>query len=345
MQAALRLQNPSDPEKMNDISEVLSGDLLTSGQIHRYLKWQLSLTFSYSGAAGSPAAVNFQPLDVIARIEPLPEFNVYLGRMLVVVDRFGPSGPWGMDEFFFPGFFPLIPAPALPKANAQGRDVGVTVWGAPMKGLLKYYLGAFNLYDPALNPLLSGRLQVSLLNGEPAFYHRTTYFGTKDLVSLGVGGQYQKAGSVQTVPPPAAGMPPVTPLTDDYTSVTGDVTVEKNIGDAGTVSVVGAYFKYDGEYQRWQDYWMASLGYMMPEPIGIGKLRATVRYQRGMDTADGAEASSVIDAQISYNIAAWFARFQVGYRRGDSYLAAAGMTPAQTQASNMAYFGVTLADP
>jgi hypothetical protein len=345
MQAALRLQNPSDPEKMNDISEVLSGDLLTSGQIHRYLKWQLSLTFSYSGAAGSPAAVNFQPLDVIARIEPLPEFNVYLGRMLVVVDRFGPSGPWGMDEFFFPGFFPLIAAPALPKANAQGRDVGVTVWGAPMKGLLKYYLGAFNLYDPALNPLLSGRLQVSLLNGEPAFYHRTTYFGTKDLVSLGVGGQYQKAGSVQTVPPPMAGTPPVTPLTDDYTSVTGDVTVEKNIGNAGTVSVVGAYFKYDGEYQRWQDYWMASLGYMMPEPIGIGKLRATVRYQRGMDTADGAEASSLIDAQISYNIAAWFARFQVGYRRGDSYLAAAGMTPAQTQASNMAYFGVTLADP
>ncbi|HET9929275.1 MAG TPA: hypothetical protein VFQ35_01250, partial [Polyangiaceae bacterium] len=252
MQAGLKLQNPSDPTKMNDIGEILTADLLTSGQIHRYLKWQVSVTLSYPGTPGSPSSVNVQPLDVIARIEPLPEFNVYIGRMLVVVDRFAPSGPWGMDEFFFPGFFPLVAAPALPKAGAVGRDVGVTVWGAPLKGLVKYYLGAFNLYDPALNPLLSGRLQVSLLSGEPAFYHRTTYFGTKDLLSLGVGGQYQKQGSVQNVP---VTTPPTVPQTDDYSNVTADLTFEKNIGDAGTISVVGAYYKYNGDFQRWKDFW------------------------------------------------------------------------------------------
>ena len=327
---------------MNDISEVLSADLLTSGQIHRYLKWQVSFTFAYNGTPGTAASVNVQPLDVIARIEPLPEFNVYIGRMLVVVDRFAPSGPWGMDEFFFPGFFPLIAAPALPKANAVGRDVGVTVWGAPLKGHVKYYLGAFNLYDPLLNPLLSGRLQVSLLNGEPNFYHRTTYYGTKDLISLGVGGQYQKAGSVQNVPPTT---PPTVPLTDNYNSVTGDLTVEKNIGDSGTLSVVGAYYKYGGDFNRWKDYWVASVGYMLPKPIGIGKVRATVRYQRALDTAPSADPTTLLDAQLSYNIAAWFARFQVGYRRGDTYLAANGMIPARSQESNMLYFGVTLADP
>lgn len=342
MQAGLKLQNPSDPTKMNDIGEILTADLLTSGQIHRYLKWQVSVTLSYPGTPGSPSSVNVQPLDVIARIEPLPEFNVYIGRMLVVVDRFAPSGPWGMDEFFFPGFFPLVAAPALPKAGAVGRDVGVTVWGAPLKGLVKYYLGAFNLYDPALNPLLSGRLQVSLLSGEPAFYHRTTYFGTKDLLSLGVGGQYQKQGSVQNVP---VTTPPTVPQTDDYSNVTADLTFEKNIGDAGTISVVGAYYKYNGDFQRWKDFWLASVGYMMPKPLGIGKLRATVRYQRGMDTAPGADPSTLLDAQVSYNVAAWFARFQLGYRRGDTYLAAAGMAPARRQESNMAYLGITLADP
>src|SRR6185369_12225602 len=342
LQAALTLRNPTDPSKMNDISEVLSADLLTSGQIHRYLKWQVSFTFAYNGTPGTAAAVNIQPLDVIARIEPLPEFNVYIGRMLVVVDRFAPSGPWGMDEFFFPGFFPLIAAPALPKANAVGRDVGVTVWGAPLKGHVKYYLGAFNLYDPLLNPLLSGRLQVSLLNGEPNFYHRTTYYGTKDLISVGVGGQYQKAGSVQVVPPTT---PPTVPLTDNYNSVTGDLTVEKNIGDAGTLSVVGAYYKYGGDYNRWKDYWVGSVGYMLPKTIGIGKVRATVRYQRALDTAPSADPTTLLDAQLSYNIAAWYARFQVGYRRGDTYLAATAMTPARSQESNMLYFGVTLADP
>ncbi len=342
MQAGLKLQSVSNPEKMDDISEVLSADLLTSGQIHRYLKWQVSLTLNYAGTAGSPGSVNVQPLDVIARIEPLPEFNVYIGRMLVVVDRFAPSGPWGMDEFFFPGFFPFVAAPALPKAGATGRDVGVTVWGAPLKGLFKYYLGAFNLYDPALNPLLSGRLQVSLLSGEPAFYHRTTYFGTKDLISVGVGGQYQKQGSIQPVPTTT---PPTVPLTDDYSNVTADLTVEKNIGDAGTLSVVGAYYRYNGDYQRWKNFWVASLGYMLPKPIGIGKIRATVRYQQGLDMAPDAEASKLLDAQLSYNIAAWFARFQVGYRRGDTYVAPTAMAPSRRQASNMAYFGITLADP
>lgn len=342
MQAGLKLQSASNPERMDDISEVLTADLLTAGQIHRYLKWQLSLTFNYPATSGSPGSVNVQPLDVIARIEPLPELNVYIGRMLVVADRFAPSGPWGMDEFFFPGFFPLIAAPALPKAGAVGRDVGVTVWGAFLKGHVKYYLGAFNLYDPALNPLLSGRLQVSLLSGEPAFYHRTTYFGTKDLVSLGIGGQYQKQGSVQPVP---VTTPPTVPLTDDYSSVTADVTIEKNIGDAGTLSVVGAYYRYNGDYQRWKDFWVASLGYMLPKTIGIGKLRGTVRYQRALDMAPDADASTLLDAQVSYNVAAWFARFQVGYRRGDTYIAPAAMAPARRQASNMAYFGITLADP
>jgi hypothetical protein len=279
---------------------------------------------------------------VIARFEPLPEFNVYLGRMLVMADRFAPSGPWGMDEFFFPGFFPLIAPPAMPKAGALGRDVGATVWGAPGKGLFKYYLGAFNLYDPTLNPLLTGRVQLSLLNGEPAFYHRTTYYGTKDLISVGVGGQYQKDGSVQPVP---VTMPPTVPLTDDYSAFTADLTVEKSIEDVGTISAIGAYYKYEGDFQRWDSLWLASLGYMLPNPIGIGKLRGTVRYQRGLDAAPGATASSLIDAQLSYLIAAWYARFSLGYRHGQTYLAATATTPADTRPTNMLYLGVTLADP
>jgi hypothetical protein len=337
LRAAIKLQSAEDPERLDDVSEQLDADLYMSGQVHRFLRWQVGVTMGYTGAVGSAAAANVQLFEVIGRFEPLPELNFWVGRMLVVVDRFAPSGPWGMDEFFFPGFFPLVGAPALPKSGPLGRDVGATIWGAPLKGHLKYYLGAFNLHDVALNPLLSGRLQLSLLNPEPNFYHRTTYFGTKDIISLGVGGQYQKAGSVFTNP---ATMPP-TVLTDDYAMLTADATVEKNIGDAGTLSLLGAFSKFYGDYQLWDHYWMASLGYMLPQTIGIGKLRTTVRYQRALDPVDGADASSVLDAQLSYNVHAWFARFALGYRRGDTFLRAT----AANQASNMVYLGITLADP
>jgi hypothetical protein len=337
LRAAIKVQSAEDPVKLDDVSEQLDADMYMSGQIHRMLKWQVGVTMGYTGAVGSSAVANVQLFEVIGRLEPLPEFNIWIGRMLVVADRFAPSGPWGMDEFFFPGFFPLVAAPALPKSGPLGRDVGATIWGAPLKGHLKYYLGAFNLYDVALNPLLAGRIQVSLLNPEPNFYHRTTYFGTKDLISVGVGGQFQKDGSVFT----DATTTPPTVLTDDFAMVTADATIEKNIGESGTISAVGGFSKFSGDYQVWDNYWLASLGYMLPQTIGIGKLRTTLRYQRGLDTVDGAEASSVLDAQLSYNVHAWFARFALGYRRGDTFLRA---TMAK-QASNMLYLGVTLADP
>jgi hypothetical protein len=181
-----------------------------------------------------------------------------------------------------------------------------------------------------------------LLNGEPNFYRRTTYYGTKDLISAGIGGQYQKAGSVQPVP---ATMPPTVPRTDDYKMLTADLTVEKNIGNAGTVSAIGTYSRFYGDYQPRQDFGLASLGYMLPKPIGIGKPRVTVRYQRGISPAQGASASSLIDAQLSYNIAAWFARVMVGYRRGESWLPGTMAAPASVHPSNMLYFGIVLADP
>jgi len=342
LRAAIKLQDPARPQRMDDIGQQLDADMYMSGQVHRYFKWQASITLSYTGTAGASNSITVQPLDVLARFEPLPEFNIYLGRMLVMADRFAPSGPWGMDEFFFPGFFAMVGPPALPKAGPTGRDLGVNVWGAPLKGFTKYYLGVFNMNDPASNPLLSGRVQVNLLNGEPNFYHRTTYFGTKDLISAGLGGQYQKAGSVQPVP---VTVPPTVPKTDDYKLITGDLTFEKNIGDAGTVSAIGTYTRFFGQYQPWKDFWLGSLGYMLPKPIGIGKPRVTLRYQRGMSMAAGADPSSMIDAQLSYNIAAWFARVAVGYRRGDTWLPGTMTAPGAMHASNMLYFGVTLADP
>lgn len=349
LRTALVFQDPASPEKLADVGQYLEADLYMNGQIHRYWKWLVGFHMDYGQGPvpGAANIVNVQPLDVIGMFELMPEFNIYAGRMLVQADRFSASGPWGIDEFFYPGFFLGVAGPpALPKAGPVGRDVGTTVWGAAFGGHFKYYAGAFQLQDPSLGPLYTGRLQLSLLSPEPAFFQRTTYYGTKDLISIGVGGQYQKNGTVQRLPPvtdPEA--PPVVPLTDDHTVITADVNLEKTFGGAGTGSLLGQFTTFGGDYQFWDNYWMVSAGYMLPQVIGIGKLRVSVRYQTGVRNIPNADPTSLIDAQLSYIVAAWYARLGLGFRHGSTFVPPTATAAASTLASNQVYLGLTLADP
>jgi hypothetical protein len=337
MRGGLKMQNTSSPGKVNDLGEQWDADLLMSGQIHRYFKWAASVTLSYAGAAGASNSVNVQPLDAYAHFALMPEFNVMMGRMLVIADRFAPGGPWGQDFLIYPGFFPLVAAPALPKSGPTGRDVGTTVWGAPFEGHAKYYVGIFNLNDPASHPIYTGRVQASLIGTEPNFNQRTTYYGTKDLFSIGLGGQYQKDGSTRT----DSTTTPPTVLTDGYKLLTGDLTYEKNLPAIGTVSAVGSFSKYWGQYQPWKQSYLGEVGFMPGRTIGIGKPRFSVRYQGGKSPAAGAKTSYVVDAQLGYNIHGSNARLMLGYRHGNTWLAASGAS----QGSNMLYLGIQLWDP
>lgn len=349
MRTALIFENPAAPAELNDVGQFLEADLYMQGQIHRFWKWYVALHTDYGQGPvpGAANIVNVQPLDVIGMFELMPEFNIYAGRMLVMADRFTPSGPWGIDEFFYPGFFlGLAGPPALPKAGPVGRDLGTTVWGSAFGGHFKYYAGAFQLQDPALSPLYSGRLQLSLLSPEPAFFQRTTYYGTKDLISLGVGGQYQKNGTVQRVPASTdPTVPAPVPLTDNHTVVSADLNIEKTFNGAGTASLVGQFTTFGGEYQFWDKYWVVSAGYMLPQVIGIGKVRATVRYQNGLRNIPGSDPNSLIDAQLSYMVAAWYTRLGVGFRHGSTYVPATAEAAASTVSANQVYIGLTLADP
>jgi hypothetical protein len=337
-QAAL-VQNAVDREKLDDVSFTVTADFYFNGQVHKLIKWSTSFTLEYGGAPGAPSTVSPSLLDAIARFEPAPEFSIWMGRMLVMADRYAPSGPWGLDEWFLPGFYPgLAGPPVLPKAGPAGRDVGVTVWGAPLGGHLKYYLGAYQLQDPNLSPLYSGRLQVSLLSTEPGWFHRTTYYGDRELISIGVGGQFQNNGSV--LPPAMMGAPP---STDDYSEYNADLIVEKKLGEFGTLSVEGAYFGFLGDYQRWSDQWVAAVGYIFPTVVGIGKFRPSLRYQRATPKEQpggpALDPAWVLDAQLSYLIMHWYARASLGYRRGEVDVTG---TPVK---SNMIVLGVQIWDP
>jgi hypothetical protein len=360
LRSALRFQGVSDPKSFNDVAATLYADLYASGQINRMWRWLVALTSGeYGGAAGQTSTVSAGILDAIAGFTPRPEFQVYAGRLLVMSDRYAPSGPWSLDEWFYPGFFGgnLPPAaqpapPATPKGGPAGRDVGVVAWGAPLGGLIKYYLGAYQLQDPTLSPLYSGRVQVSLLSPEPGWFHRTTYYGDRDLVSIGVGGQYQKHGSVMAVP---AGMtPPPAPMLDDYSEVNADLIVEKRFGDLGAISLEGAYYHYSGDFQPWKWSMVAAIAYNSPVLAGIGKLRPSFRFQQAQAKqetlgGDSLDPTRVYDVQLTYAVMHWFTHVVVNYRHYDVVYAspsapAPDAAPAHTT-GNMIIVGVQLWDP
>jgi hypothetical protein len=339
-----RLTDHADSNRPNSLrpGTTIDGDIYMAGAIHRLFKWQAGVTVAYNGVQGMAQMATVQPLDLIARFEPMPEFNVWMGRMIHVADRFMTSGPWGADEYNVPGVYPGIAAPVLPKTGAVGRDVGFNIWGALFGGHFKYYAGAYQLHDPAINPLLTGRLQVSLLSPEPGFYQRTTYYGTRDLVSVGIGGQYQANGSVLAgMPDPM--MPGVTPAPaaiGDHTYFNFDVDVEK-VFEPGTLSFVGSFQMFGGDGQYWDNGFHLGLGWLFPQVIGVGKFRPNVRFQMANPKNDGLDAATMIEVQLSYLVTAWFARVNLGYRRANTPTGPMGAGVG----SNMIWLGVVLADP
>jgi len=349
LRAGFRLQGSSDPKKLNDITQTLSAELYASGQITPMWRWLVVLTTNDAGgAAGQTSTIPVSVLDAVAGFTPIPEFQIYAGRLLVMADRYSPSGPWGLDEWFYPGLFPGAP-PALPKSGPSGRDYGVAAWGAPLGGHVKYYAGAYQLQDPMLSPLLSGRLQVSLLSPEPNWFHRTTYYGERDLISIGVGGQYQKNGAVMAVPPAMMGMMAPPAMLDNYGEVNADLIVEKRLGDAGAVSLEGAYYNFQGRYHPWKYSAVAAVAYTSPILAGIGKLRPSFRFQQAQGrqvVADGPslDPTRAYDVQLTYSAMAWFAHVIVNYRRYDVSVASPTGARAGTE-GNMIVLGVQLWDP
>ena len=124
IRSAVRFQGVSDPKAFNDVAATLYADLYASGQINRMWRWLLAITSGeYGGTAGAPSTVPMSVLDAIVGFTPMPEFQIYAGRLLVMADRYAPSGPWSMDEWFYPGFFVGTP-PAVPKAGPAGPRHG-----------------------------------------------------------------------------------------------------------------------------------------------------------------------------------------------------------------------------
>lgn len=298
-----------EDDELNDPASTGLFQLSTSGKLHDYFSFTANFIASYGGGtiAGDAAL-----LDAIIQFEPHDLFHIWAGRNLVPVDRSNFSGPWFMGPWFYPlfGFADGQIGPTVPKQGPYGRNDGLTAWGfyAADTFSIKYYVGAYDLHVPNESPLISGRLNLTLLGAEPGYYSNSTYYG-KDLLALGAGFQYKKDGSsyAWNWNPVAMGSPaPV----GDYSEFNVDLLFEKKLGADAVLNLEGAYYMFNGDYERTDAAWFGVASVLLG-----GAWQPLVRIQQALPAyEDEDETSTIFDGQIGYVLNGFATRFAAGFR-------------------------------
>ena len=313
MRTGFAMQNASNPKKLDGIGMGGEAELHFSNTMRKGMSWTANFAASYGAPDGGSFVAPNPPggsitgtlavMDLIAQYEPDPAFNIWVGRMLVASDRSNFSGPYFMAPWIYPLFLGPQGNPYAvvgPKEGPYGRNDGATVWGQAGGGMFKYYLGAYNMFDGVQKPLISGRLALSLLSPEPGYYGSSTYLG-KDILALGLGGQYQKNGD--TYAPASDGRA-------DYGMVLADALFEKDFKAAGVLDIEGAFYKYVGDGQSMNFSYMGLASYL------ISKFQPLVRVQQAKmkDVADGGNGNTVtmIDGQVAYYVDGYSTKMVLG---------------------------------
>ncbi len=324
-----RIQNPTQVDRLNDgYLDTLYLVAAFRGQYTPWLKWQASLAAQhYSPPSDIPLdaelvipQVGLQ--DLIVKFEPHDLFNLWVGKMLLPLDRANLSGPWFINYWMIRGSFPRVaanvPAPYGIKSQPFGREQGITAWGQVLGGKFKYYAGAYSLDNQSMNahPMYAGRLCLNLLDPEPGYVNQSAYHGDKDIFAIGVGGQYQKGGSVTVIPAPIPELE-----VGDLKIVTVDALLDKKLGPHVATLEADAYFM--DKFQPINRLYIVGLGYVSP-PIGPGRLAPAVRLQIGTvpevmsaTNPTGREVGldrefTQIDGYVQYLIKSHFAKVMAG---------------------------------
>jgi len=271
--------------------------LYINGQIHKNIK----LTFNTERQDKGGGDDDIRTLDAIAQFEFNPNFNVWAGRFLPPSDRINLDGPYYLSSWNFPlvQTYPSIFA---------GRDDGAAVWGDTSFGetQFKYQVGAFqgcadsgscntgaNDED---NLLYAGRFTLNFWDPEPGYYNSSTYYGGKDILSLGLVLQSQ-SDAVGTVA-----------NQKDFFGWNLDGLMEKKLSNDGVVTLEGAYYDFDldnaspvnsGGLVEGTSYFLQA-GYLFPQHIAIGQFQPYLQVSN-LDPDNGGETDKW-EAGLNYII-------------------------------------------
>lgn len=241
-------------------------------------------------------------LDAYLQYEPSPAFNLWAGRLLPPGDRAHLDGPFYLMAWDYP-YVTQYPGHTI------GRDNGVAIWGKPLEGKLTYVVSAFKGHNrcqgcsnEARHPLYAARLAYAFLDAEPApaYYTASTYYGAKNILTVGVAAMYQRDGVGRSVTDK-----------DDYTGYSLDLLFEKRL-NPGVLTLEGIAYEYDfdvidaalrpkniGGLTAGSGY-QAGAAWLFSQRIGYGHFQPLARYQRFEPDAGAAMHS--IEVGLSYLI-------------------------------------------
>jgi len=284
-------------------------ELHAGGKVHKNVS--LTLNLNANGLAGT-AGIE----DAIIGFDFCDPIHLWIGQLLVPVDRANFSGPFFMIPWNYPGFISVgaTTVVAAPAEGPAGRNTGGSVWGNDPDGKIKYAVGVFLPPTASGTALLSGRISTAIIGKETGYFGNETFFGDQDIVSVGIGGQYKKDGSVGPAPAAAAAAAGATAPTDNYAEFNADALAEFKYGGGGWVSVDGAYYHFEGQYQTVKDAFYVTAAVATPK-VGLGNIQPMLRYQLG--AGNGPPSAWTIDAGVAYLIKGPALRAMVNYQHAD----------------------------
>lgn len=197
-------------------------DIFISGRANRFLEFTLNTTYN-------SITEDFEVREGIIRYEHSDTLNIWAGRFMVPTDLSSLS-----TAFYQTRWFPVL--------GAFQRDEGVALWGSLDEGSFQYSLGVFDGFeidspaDAEESSLFAGRFRVNFWDPVSGYYTQSTYYGQKNILSVGVSVEFQSDAFKGPGPLGEVG---------DFQGVSADVLLEKAINDGMVLTVQGTAFSYD----------------------------------------------------------------------------------------------------
>jgi hypothetical protein len=281
------------PEGADSTDEfhVESARLFLGGIVTRNIK--MTFNAEYDGLAKE-----VRLMDAIGQFEFSPGFNIWMGRFLPPSDRanlYGPyySNHWGIYTDGIQDGYPFI---------ASGRSNGVAYWGQFKKISLSggIFDGASATGSDTL--IKAGRVEANFWETEPGYYRSGTFYGSKNILSIGVAGQIQG---------------------EEQNAVSVDFLLERKVGQGGAFTIESELARYDrlGGYKAsyaTDEGGYALASYLLPKLSGPGRFQvlakfSTATYSNGVTAADQEYDQTTTELNLNYILSAYNARVMLFY--------------------------------
>jgi len=278
----------SGPDKTSDTTDLFFRRSRITFWGHGKEKYGFIVQLEYAGErrvgdlyVSDQPGKDFYVLDAYFMADFTNSFRIYAGKQKIQLTRENNEDcfePLSVDRSLF-----------IYTPFKHSRDTGVVVWGNIPDLKMQYRLGVSEGKESSDSPksslMYTARAHVSLLDPEYAYGYKGTYLGTKKVLTLGAGVQYEPDAVYGDVVNKTG--------TKNYTGWTVDGFFEYPVPDAGTFTLSAAYLKtdfdeaykgsnpdpdsigIDGEKKGFY----VKAGYLLPSRIGPGQVQPFVRYE------------------------------------------------------------------